>query len=1039
MKRSGHITIIIGLLLLLLAATSGAIAGPLPRTARSRATSTTEALQKAPPVSEPGQSVFPLRPEDPDAVYFTPEKFNIRADGSMDVSDALQAAIREVKSRYNFGILFIPEGKYLITKTIYIPTAVRLIGYGKERPTFLLAKNAPGFQTADPTDKGHAKYMFWFVNSLSGPDQPIYDAGASTFYSALSNVNCRIGDGNPCAVALRTHFAQHSFISHVDIYTGSGKAGLYDVGNEMQDVRFFGGDYGIYTTKPSPGWAFMMVDTWFEGQRRAAIRTREAGLTIVRMSVRNTPAVIDIDSNYQEKLFMEDCRFDDITGAAIRISDENNAFNQVNLRNIVCRNTPVLVAYRLSGRQVKGAGPTYSVRRLTDGLQMKDWQADPDFALTRDIEPLSSLPAPVTSDIPAFPAMDTWANLRSLGAKGDGVTDDTKVLQDAIDHYPVIYIPQGWYRISATLHLRPNTVLIGLNPIATQLRLADNAEAFGGFGGPVPLLETPSGGANIVSGIGLATGTGNTRAVACKWMAGEKSYLGDVKFIGGHGNLSRPERPTPSAGLAQTPTAPGAHSATRAAPDPGPANWDTQYWSLWITNGGGGTFKDIWTANTDALAGVYISRTATPGRIYALSVEHHVRNEIRFNRVANWKVYALQLEEESRESSECQPMELQDCNDMVFANLYMFRVIRVNRPYPWSIRKWGGNHIELLNVHNYSQTKFTTTAPLYDVDNNTEIRPWEFARLYIGDEAAPVSSSASAPSPAPGSTIRTLATGFEFAQSLCSDSKGNIYFCESRQRRIYRWSPASGSLSLIADYPWEPLSLACDQKDNLLVVFKYVPQPGHLVDGRQETFTNPPDAAGTSFSGWGNSGFATWTYAIDPENPDETIRLLPKVPMGSISPLYEALYPAHRWRDFHDFTTVSVNRPQECFVAPDGRTIIPVVYDLARSTALAPAYPGRPLYTADEYDGRTVRLQVSPDGYLSDLTTFAERGEFASATDTTGNVYIAAGQIYKYDVTGRQTELIKVPERPTGLTIRPKDPGTLYITGHHSLYAVTTR
>jgi sugar lactone lactonase YvrE len=1014
MKRSGYIIIIIiGSLLPLLVAASGAT-----------------------PLTEPGRSFFPLRPEDSDAVYFTPEKFNIKADGSMDVSDALQAAIREVKSRYNFGILFIPEGKYLITKTIYIPTAVRLIGYGKDRPLFLLGKNSPGFQTPDPKDKGHAKYMFWFVNSLSGPDQPVYDAGASTFYSALSNVNIRIGDGNPCSVALRTHFAQHSFIEHVDIYTGSGKAGLYDVGNEMQDVRFFGGDYGIYTTKPSPGWAFMMVDTWFEGQRRAAIRTREAGLTIVRMSVRNTPTVIDIDSNYQEKLFMEDCRFDGITDAAIRISDEDNAFNQINLRNIVCRNTPVLVAYRLSGRQVKGAGLVYSVRRLTDGLQIKDWQADPDFALTQDIEPLSSLPAPIASDIPTFPPMDTWADLRSLGAKGDAVTDDTKVLQDAIDHYPVIYIPQGWYRISATLHLRPNTVLIGLNPIATQLRLADNAADFGGFGGPVPLLETPSGGTNIVSGIGLATGAGNARAVACKWMAGEKSYLGDVKFIGGHGNLSRPAAPPSS------------------RPADASAAWDSQYWSLWITNGGGGTFKDIWTANTDALAGVYISRTATPGRIYALSVEHHVRNEIRFNRVANWKVYALQLEEESRESTECQPMELQDCNDMVFANLYMFRVIRVNKPYPWSIRKWGGSHIELLNVHNYSQTKFTTTAPLYDVDNNTEIRPWEFARLYIGDEPAPSapsqpapsSSASSAPATSPSGppasappAIRQLATGFEFAQSVCLDSKGNIYFCESRQRRIYRWSPVSESLSLIADYPWEPLSLACDQKDNLLVVFKYVPQPGHLIDGRQETFVNPPDAAGTSFSGWGNSGFATWAYAIDPDNPDETIRLLPKVPMGSINPLYEALYPAHRWRDFHDFATVSVNRAQECFVAPDGHTIIPVVYDLARSTALAPAHPGRPLYTADEYDGRTVRLQVSPDGYLSDLTTFAERGEFASATDTTGNVYIAAGQIYKYDATGKQTELIKVPERPTGLTIGPKDPGTLYITGHHSLYAVTTR
>jgi hypothetical protein len=106
-------------------------------------------------------------------------------------------------------------------------------------------------------------------------------------------------------------------------------------------------------------------------------------------------------------------------------------------------------------------------------------------------------------------------------------------------------------------------------------------------------------------------------------------------------------------------------------------------------------------------------------------------------------------------------------------------------------------------VHNYSQTKFTTTAPLYDVDNNTEIRPWEFARLSIGDQVEPASPRAqssqnanfSGPygattSPAP--PIRTLATGFEFAQSLCSDSKGNIYFCESRQRRIYRWSPGLG-------------------------------------------------------------------------------------------------------------------------------------------------------------------------------------------------------------------------------------------------------
>ena len=43
------------------------------------------------------------------------------------------------------------------------------------------------------------------------------------------------------------------------------------------------------------------------------------------------------------------------------------------------------------------------------------------------------------------------------------------------------------------------------------------------------------------------------------------------------------------------------------------------------------------------VAGLYVSDTSTEGRIYAMSVEHHVRNEVRFKNVSNWKVLALQL------------------------------------------------------------------------------------------------------------------------------------------------------------------------------------------------------------------------------------------------------------------------------------------------------------------------------------------------------------------------------------------------------------
>ena len=72
----------------------------------------------------------------------------------MDVTEALQGAINKLKLEQNFGIIFIPEGTYTISRTIYIPAAIRIIGYGRKRPVFVLRKNTPGYQEPVVTDKG---------------------------------------------------------------------------------------------------------------------------------------------------------------------------------------------------------------------------------------------------------------------------------------------------------------------------------------------------------------------------------------------------------------------------------------------------------------------------------------------------------------------------------------------------------------------------------------------------------------------------------------------------------------------------------------------------------------------------------------------------------------------------------------------------------------------------------------------------------------------------------------------------------------------
>ena len=151
---------------------------------------------------------------------------------------------------------------------------------------------------------------------------------------------------------------------------------------------------------------------------------------------------------------MEDCRFEDVQEQAVLVSLPDNAGNQISLINIDCINVPVLINYRDSSNKIEGKGTIYKVKAFMQGLQMDSLHADPVIKTISDIEALKTLPAPVQKDIPDVASIDTWVNLKSLGARGDGTTDDTKAIQDAIDKYETIYVPQGWYRVSETIKLK---------------------------------------------------------------------------------------------------------------------------------------------------------------------------------------------------------------------------------------------------------------------------------------------------------------------------------------------------------------------------------------------------------------------------------------------------------------------------------------------------------------------------------------------------------------------------------------------------------
>lgn len=951
-------------------------------------------------------SYYTQRLDDAQAVYLTPDQFNVKGDGVADDSAAIQSAINKAQETTGNGVVFVPEGIYRLTTTIYVWPGIRLIGYGTKRPVFVLGENTPGY-----TDRAAERYMIFFAGGRPGfgrggqrgnPNAPPSDANPGTFYSAMSNIDIEIRAGNHGATAMRGRYAQHCFLAHMEIRIGPGIAGIHDTGNVVEDVRFTGGEYGVWTIKPSPGWQFTMIDVEFQDQRAAAIREQEAGLTLIRPTFRNVPTAIEIEADHIDELWVKDARMENISGPAVVISRETSPRTMVNMEGVVCNKVPVFAQLRESGRKIAGPGAIYDVKTFSHGLHFDHLGATPAINFVFNADTLTAMPAPVKSDIPDLPDRATWVNAKTLGAKGDGKTDDTAALKAAVAQHRAIYLPTGKYIISDTLALRPDTVLIGMHPNTTQLVLLDSTPAFQGVGNAKPMIEAPKGGTNIIIGIGVYPNGINPRALAIKWMAGADSMLNDVRFLGGHGTAKLD-------GSRENP-----YNNNHTADPDLRRRWDGQYPSLWVTDGGGGTFLDLWTPDMFSQAGMLVTNTTTEGRVYQMSSEHHVRYEMQMRNAANWKIYALQTEAERGESGFALQLEIDNCRNITVANLHVYRVISSFQPFPWAVKVSNSDNIRFRNIHVWSNSKVSYDSSIYDETRNVEVREREFAWLDI--TASPLKPIIRKPSTLinAGAKMQKLAGGFYNASGGAVSPTGDFYFVDSKWQRIHKWDVVKKQLSVVHDAPLDPVNLAFDKAGNLIVL---------------------------SYSGNGT------VYTFKPDQTYAEIALLPAVAATS-RPGLTPILPVS------DFRLATPPQPRtHQFVSPDNTTFIAAdslfmegtlswgikSSPLLRGFGLAPAVSGKPFYMTDEVEIRTYVMDVASDGSISNMRHFAEQGGEGVAVDDQGNVYIAAGHIYVYTPQGKLIETIETPERPTQLVFGGKDKRTLFVLSRTSLYSVEMR
>lgn len=394
-------------------------------------------------------------------VYRNVKDYGAVGDGKADDTDAFNRAITE-QSRMGGGkgrggstgqpaLIYIPPGTYIISSTVQLYIGTQVIGDVINPPTI---KAAP--------------IMNNNTHLISG-----YDFGqpsTTNFYIGLRNVildstNVRPDNtiyGLNWAVSQATNLINVDFVmpeksKHVGIEMDGGSSGGGS-GLFMGDLTFTGGSIGLifnnqqYSLK---GLKFKNVAT--------GIAVRHAfSLTMQEIECINVGICIDLgglDVSGGVALIDSSC---DTCGTMV------NGTSTILLENLDVKNSGATLRAGGTNRAIGSlVGKTFAVGSVVGGATASNSSNSGRFlpytqrgSLTAADGRYFTKKQPSYADYPA----SAFASIKDAGARGDGVTDDTAAIQQALianAHCKITFFPHGAYLVTKTIYVPPGSRIVG--------------------------------------------------------------------------------------------------------------------------------------------------------------------------------------------------------------------------------------------------------------------------------------------------------------------------------------------------------------------------------------------------------------------------------------------------------------------------------------------------------------------------------------------------------------------------------------------------
>jgi hypothetical protein len=614
-------------------------------------------------------------PEDvANAGYFdvTKQPYGAKGDGVTDDTLAIQRAMNEARDAR--VVVFFPAGTYKVTDTIDAVQGlitqektsagekIRMRAFPNvltgprqgARAIIRLASGAPGFGDADnPKPLAH----FW---SRRVSKHPAENYSGINYNQMLIDVDLDLG-GNAGAIGVDHAAAQGSAIEDVTIQATGAFAGIKDApgaGGGIHGVTVNGGQYGMHIVD---GQVSVVSNITLINQNVASIYYAGRGGSLQAVGVKIEGAGIKggtLGAPWTGNISLIDSIVDLTNPTTPEPVPAISTPRNVYISNSWFKNASTLLDITENGKQYvnqpgNSSGWAYvkEYAARTTVVQSPGWSKEDTQA------PIPKKPTPVpswvdgvkttspvfdivnpyngsvpsdlqtrhawTKPFPSWQDSDTANVKTAYGAKGDGVTDDTAAIQDAINHSSKVFLPRGKYLISKPLALKADTKLFGIGNVQTQVVpiVTGTDSLFNDPDHPRPMIQTvddPNATTTLAFMSVMSPRTTNG-VYAIQWRAGRHSIVRDIDASYGLLALSK--------------------GGTLIHP------------LVSIEGNGGGKWYELWNAefNSDSEAPGYrrliVDHTTEPLAFYMLNLEHVVGDyEAEFVNARNVDVFSYKSE-----------------------------------------------------------------------------------------------------------------------------------------------------------------------------------------------------------------------------------------------------------------------------------------------------------------------------------------------------------------------------------------------------------